>query len=140
MEHVPEQKEKPTAVYTALFVKDTMKLIEKFTPRHEHVYGHHSTIEFMPDTIEDLEVGKESQLKIIGRASDEKCDVLLVDNPKSKNTHPHITLSCIEGVRAVYANELLASAIEHNTIEVFDEPVLIDVVEGYNDGEKDITN
>lgn len=79
-------------------------------------------------------------MKIIGRAQDEKGDALLVENKKSSNAHPHITLSCAEGVSPVYSNELIEKAIATNTVEYFQEPVGIDVIEGYSDGKQDIVS
>jgi len=76
-------------------------------------------------------------MKIIGRAYDEKGDALLVENPKSKNKYPHITLSCAEGVSPVYSNELFEKASVLNTIEYFNNPEEIEVIEGYSNGKKD---
>jgi hypothetical protein len=120
----------PKIYYTALFVIDSKKLVEDFPPKHARVFAHHSTIAFEPESVEGIEVGKQHKIKVIGRAYDEKGDVLLVENPKSKNKFPHITLSCREGVDPVYSNELLEIAHESNTIEYVD-PYSVDMIEGY---------
>ena len=125
-------------VYTAEFVVDKENLIKKFVPKHEIVFGHHSTIAFKPGSLNGIEVGKKSLMKIIGRAFDEKGDALLVENLKSNNEYPHITLSCINGVSPVYSNELFKKAVENGTVEYFENPDEIEVVEGYSDGKQDI--
>ena len=119
--------------YTALFVNNPEKLLALFIPKHVKVYGHHSTIEYRPKNIENLEFGKKCLLKIIGRATDEKGDALFVVNPKSENEFAHITLSCREDTKPIYSNILLEKAYIDATLEIFDEPVYIAVTEGYCD-------
>lgn len=122
--------------YAALFVSDTEMLKSIFPPKHSRVLAHHSTIELNPSTWSKIETGKSYKIKILGRAFDEKGDVLLVENPKSKNKFPHITLSCAEGVSSSYSNTLLQKAFIEKTITYLDNPVEIDIVEGYFDGKK----
>lgn len=124
-------------IYTALFVENPAALLEKFPPKHAKTFAHHSTIAFKPGSLEGITMGEKSQIKIIGRAFDEKGDALLVENPKSKNAHPHITLSCAEGVPPFYSEKLLEHAFISNSIQYFDSPELVDVVEGYSDGKND---
>ncbi len=123
--------------YSAFFVKDIPDLLKRFPPKHKKVFGHHSTISLKPINLYEIEIGKETVIKIIGRAYDEKGDALLVENPKSKSKYPHITLSCAEGVSPVYSNELFEKASVSNTIEYFNNPEEIEVIEGYSDGKKD---
>lgn len=124
--------------YTALFVDSPEKLLVMFEPKHEIVYAHHSTNWYKPTDVEDLEIGKKSVLKIIGRVSDEKGDALLVENAKSRNKYPHITLSCIKNIPPVYSNELIEKALKDNSVELFQEPFFIEVTEGYGDFENNI--
>lgn len=119
--------------YTAQFVDDADKLLKLFKPKHEDVYAYHSTNWYKPENSDDLEIGKKSKLKIIGRAHDLKGDALLVENPKSKNKHPHITISCAKNVPPFYSNELLERASQDGSWEIFTEPVFIEVTEGYSD-------
>jgi len=135
-----QEVDKTTIIYTAEFVKDKNSLVETFPPKHQKVYGHHSTIAFKPSNLDGIEVGKEFKMKIVGRVSDEKGDALLVENPKSNNQHPHITLSCAEKVSPVYSNEMINKAIEMGTVEFLENPIEIDVIEGYFDGKKDVVN
>jgi hypothetical protein len=123
--------------FTALFVQDIEGLLKRFPPKHKKVFGQHSTIEYQPKNLAGIEIGKEQQIKIIGRAFDEFGDDLLVENPKSKNKYPHITLSRGEGAVPLYSNILFDKAIKSNTVEYFtDEKVK--VIEGYSDEEDNI--
>lgn len=80
------------------------ELLNKYNQVHENLFSHHSTIEYKPKKIKGLEVGKQIDLKITGRLTNDKLDVLLVDNPYSKNKYPHITLSTAKGVKPVASN------------------------------------
>ncbi len=91
--------EKRTVVYTALFVEDINVLKEKYPPVHVNEFYHHSTIAFKPkEGKSNLHLGEKYEIAIIGRVTSEKVDVLLVNNKKSTNNNPHITLSTSEGV------------------------------------------
>ena len=132
-----EEKEKQV-VYTGLFVTNQQELLSKFPPKHEKIFAHHMTIEFMPTNTSDLDIGKPQQLKILGRVSDDQGDALLVENTRSKQMYPHITLSCKEGISASYSNQLLQNAVRSKSIEYFPEPIYIDVVEGFENGNKKV--
>ncbi len=86
MEKPENKQERMKGVYTALFVADIEKIKSQFPPKHAKVFAHHSTIEFQPFNLNDINIGEESKIKIIGRAYDEKGDALLVENTKTKNT------------------------------------------------------
>ena len=129
---------KPNVIYTALFVDDMRLLTQLFKPVHKNVLAHHSTIAFRPGSLNGIEVGKKQEMKIIGRVTDGKADALLVENPKSTNKHPHITLSTMKGVPPTYANEMIDTAKQEHILELFHEPTVIDVTEGYFDGEQDV--
>lgn len=137
MEKPENKQERMKGVYTALFVADTESIKSQFPPKHPRVFLHHSTIEFQPFNLDDVNVGEHTKIKILGRAYDEKGDALLVENPKTKNKYPHITVSCADGVSPVYSNELLEKAVASGSIEIFETPFEIDVIEGYSSGGKD---
>jgi hypothetical protein len=123
--------------FTALFVKDVKDLLKRFPPKHKKVFGQHSTIEYKPKNLAGIEIGKEQRIKIIGRAFDEFGDDLLVENPKSKNKYPHITLSRGEDAPPLYSNILFDKAIKSNTVEYFINEKA-EVIEGYSEGENNI--
>jgi hypothetical protein len=122
------------ATYSAVFF-NTANLEAKYKPVHPNQYAHHSTIEFKPADITGLPIGEERTIKIIGRLTTDKVDVLIVENPLSKNKFPHITLSTAEGVKPAESN----SEIENNQDKI--EP-LDDTIQGvvgiFKDG-KEIT-
>jgi hypothetical protein len=118
-------------IYTGLFVDNPAELLKQFPPKYSTVFGHHSTNRFKPTDTHGLEVGKKSEIKIIGWASDDKCDALLIENPKAEKRYPHITLSCAEGVPPVYANAMLEMAVKNGTIKMLETSVLVAVTEGY---------
>jgi hypothetical protein len=119
--------------FTALFVKDKQDLLKRFPPKHEKIFGDHSTIEFQPQNLDGLEIGKEYDIKIIGRAYDEFGDDLLVENIKSKNKYPHITLSRPENAPHLYSKILFEKSINSKTIEYFNNET-VKVIEGYING------
>ena len=128
-----EKKEK--ILYTGFFVLTPKDLIKKFPPKHTRIFAHHITISFKPKDLEGIELGKRVQVKIIGRVTDDKGDALLVENElKSDFKHPHITLSCAEGVMPVYSNEMIEKAIESGSVEYFKEPATVETMEGYVNG------
>lgn len=83
-------------IYSAVFF-DKSSLISKYPPIHENVYADHSTIEFKPKDITNLPIGDLVEIKITGRLTTNKFDILIVDNYLSTNKYPHITLSSIPG-------------------------------------------
>lgn len=117
-------------MYTAYFVKDVESLLKRFPPKHGKVFGEHCTIEFNPSNLDGVEVGKNTKIKIIGRAYDEYGDDLLIENPKSKNKYPHITLSRADGAPRLYSQILFAKDNTENNMEYF-ENEYVEVVEGY---------
>ena len=121
-------------IYTALFVKNKEELLSKFTPKHTKVFAHHATIEYKPQNLDGIETGREIKLKVLGRVSDDKGDAIIVERYKIKKPFPHITLSCADDVAPVYSEEMIEKAITNNTVETFDQPVEIAVIEGYFDG------
>lgn len=128
----------PNIIYTALFVDDTAELFRLFPPVHKNKYGHHMTIAFRPKDLGDVVVGRQSELKIIGRVVDGGADALLVETNLSNNQFPHITLSTAENVKPQYSNDMLATAEQEHLIEYFNEPTLIAVTEGYFDGTNEV--
>ena len=122
-------------IYTALFVKDKNELLRYFSPAHENVYADHVTLKFRPENIDDLVVGREHPIEIIGRVQDENGDALIVNCPALNLENSHVTLSCAEGIKPFYSNDLVERAIKYKTAEYLKEKLQIVCVEGYYDGE-----
>ncbi len=117
--------------YTAYFIDDLNSLLERFNPVHKNVYADHCTINYKPKDLSNLNLGKKSKLKIIARVFNEKGDALLVEDLKTENKFPHITVSCAEGIPPMYSNQMLEEESIRNNISYFETPYYIDVTEGY---------
>lgn len=132
-----ESKEKEIVLYSALFVDDISSLKAKYPPVHTNEFYHHSIIAFRPkDGKDGLNVGEKDTIAIIGRVTSDKVDVLLVENEKSLNDNPHITLSTAEGVEPFASNSEIAKAIEEK--RVIDVRDSVDVTEGYSNGQTNV--
>jgi|GEM_PF-1094378 len=78
--------------------KSKQALLGTFPPKHENVFADHVTLFFNPsiDDQKAFEIGKEVTFSVVGEAFDENgqaVEVILPDGIKSKNKHPHITIS-----------------------------------------------
>jgi len=131
---------KGNAIYSAAFVvkDDVWKLHQMFQPVHPNLFYHHSTIEFKPTDLSNIEFGVKKEMKIIGRLTTDKVDVIIVESPKSKNKYPHITLSTSEGIKPFESNTELEK--HSDEIEWFKTPKTIYVVEGVFNGREDVIN
>lgn len=98
-------------IYSAVFVNED-ELMRKYEPYHENIFYHHSTIEFTPADISNLEIGQVIPLKILGRLTNDYVDVIIVDNPLSKNKYPHITLSTAHGVNPSESNDQIMKNLD----------------------------
>jgi hypothetical protein len=94
--------------YVAVFFEEK-KLMDMFKPVHENLFYHHSTID-SEDITDQLDIGKKVKIRIVGRLTTKKVDVLLVQNQYSKRKYPHITLSTAKGVKPAESN----TEIENN--------------------------
>jgi hypothetical protein len=103
---------KKEVIYTSIVLTEESKnfVLRKFKPVHKDIHCHHSTIEFRPKCVKDLNEGIEVSMKVTGILRTKNLDVLLVDNKLSKNKHPHITLSTAEGIKPFQSN----AEIENN--------------------------
>jgi hypothetical protein len=122
--------------YHALFVNDSKSLMDFFPPIYDDIYYHHSTIQFEPKSTDNIEIGKVTKLKIIGHLTTTKMDILLVENPKSTNLYPHITLSTILGTPPAESN----SEIKNNLDKIKPVSLVIETIEGIHNGNSVITS
>ena len=122
-------------IYTGIFVEKNV-LMEKYPPVHPNVFYHHVTIEFKPKESSNVPFGEKTELKIIGRLTTDKVDLLLVECPLSKNEYPRITLSTAEGIKPFMSNSEVMNNI--NKIEKLNDSVY--GVYGFFDGSKVVTN
>lgn len=122
--------------YSAFFIDEPGTLKSMFPPIYPNLYYHHLTIEFAPQSTANLEVGRKVNLKIIGRITTNKVDALLVDNSKSRNKYPHITLSTAQGVKPVESNNAFENHPE--LIVRFNQPQYIAATEGFYANDKEV--
>jgi hypothetical protein len=94
--------ERPTK-YTANNVDDPADLERRYPSTLERKYYHHSTNVYGRQAFDSRE-GEKQTLHIIGRLTTDKVDVLVVENPNSKNETAHITLAVKKGVPPVTSN------------------------------------
>lgn len=92
-------------------------------PVHPNVYAEHTTLCFQPNEEQDAKwmkrLGDKVVLTAIGRRSDDRGDALVVAGiGREDNGIPHITISCADGTKPFYSNELLANG--HDSIWAFD--------------------
>ena len=86
-------------------------------PIHKNVFNKHITVIFKADQDETADlVGKEATVKLISHHKDEKGQAVKVEIPewlkKLSNREPHITISCAEGTKPMYSNDLIKSVGE----------------------------
>lgn len=82
------------------------KLMERFPPKFDNTFYHHMTINFGVQKF-PKNLGWVSELTIVGYAEDEKGQAVVVNQLLGEGRTAHITLSCADGVKPVYSNELL---------------------------------
>lgn len=90
-------------IYTANNVIDPAELERRYPSGLPNKYYHHSTNKFGKQPFDERE-GTEETLRITGRLTTDKVDVLVVDNPNSTNAIAHITLATADGVKPVESN------------------------------------
>ena len=122
--------------YHALFVNDSKSLMDLFPPIYDDIYYHHSTIQFEPQSTDNIKIGKVTKLNVIGHLTTSKVDVLLVENNKSTNQYPHITLSTTLGTPPAESN----SELKNNLDKIKPISLVIDTTEGIHNGNSVITS
>lgn len=104
--------------YLAAFLTKMSKqrLLRDFPAVHDDIRADHMTIQFAPSEAEAacLQIGKKVKLKVVGYAEDDKGQAVVVvpKGVRSERPIPHITISTIPGVGAIYSNNLLAAGYE----------------------------
>jgi hypothetical protein len=117
-------------VSAVLTPESRRKLLQRVPPAHLNVYAHHMTMAHNPDAktlayYQKME-GQRIPLAVVAMATDEQGQAVLVGG-ESENDHPHITISCAEGVSPVYSNELLANSdLDHVLLFTVEADVIIE--------------
>lgn len=100
--------------YVGYFLSEEAKkyLLKVAPPKHPNVFADHLTLAFGRHMGGPYPIGQIEELEVIGELSDERgqCVIVRPDNVKewlAPNQSPHITISCADGIRPIYSNELL---------------------------------
>lgn len=123
---------KTNIIYTGAFVNTN--LTKEYSSNLPNKFGHHMTVSFKPSDL-NVPVGENTDLKIIGRLTTDKVDVLIIDNELSTNEFPHITLATAEGVKPFASN----TEIKNNQDKIVPLDTTINATYGYFDGKNDVT-
>lgn len=124
---------KMNVIYTAWAVKDPQILKIRYSQVHPNIFYHHSTNRFGKQTYDSRE-GELGTLRITGRLTTDKVDVLLVLNEDSMNQYPHITLSVADGVRPAESNGEIARNLHR--VKKLDDFVKVKFINKLDDGSK----
>ena len=103
-------------IYWAVKLTDEskVKLLSSFPAAHPNIYAEHMTIVFKPsDSLNEAlmkECGTEVTLNVIGHAQDQNGQAVVVKSDSVSRIGggiAHVTISCANGTKPVYSNELL---------------------------------
>ena len=94
----------------AVLTPESQERLKKFA-LYPTIYAHHLTLAYRPsrtvwEKYQDL-IGKKIVLHVTGLLIDSKAQAAIVTGCPSENEHPHITISCAEGIPPKYSNELM---------------------------------
>lgn len=112
-------------MYWAVLLDEESKneLLDRIPPKHPNVYGEHMTITFQPNKKLDAELmellGKEIEVYIISVHSDEKGQAVgaySTEIDRKDRGIGHITISCANGTKPVYSNDLLEKDLKNELI------------------------
>jgi hypothetical protein len=125
-------------VYTGAFVNDTESLSKKYPSELPNKEGGHMTVSFKPNDL-DVTTGEKTSLKVVGRLTTDKVDVLILENDKSTNETPHITLATAKGVSPATSNQEIknneANRLKENAVwyKTFPLDETVEATYGYFD-------
>jgi len=116
--HFQQEYKMSKTIYWAVKLDDKSRvdLLIEFPAIHPNVYAEHMTVLFGPSASEDEALmqmcGTKVKLKVVGYREDEKGQAVVVKYNISRTDGGtnHITVSCADGVRPVYSNQLLQNS------------------------------
>lgn len=101
-------------LYWAVLLDETSKerLLAFIPPIHPNIYAEHITLSFAPSELQNKKwswlAGKKIRLKAQDYFEDEQGQAVSVSGThRDDRQMPHITISCADGVKPVYSNELI---------------------------------
>jgi len=107
------------AIYAGIFLDkmDKQRLLKAFPPVHPQIFADHVTLKFRDDPtgsvdVSEFPIGKTVALKVVGIATDDKAQAVLVQFSGVKTDRvPHITISTVTGTNPQYSNELIGQGV-----------------------------
>lgn len=95
-------------IYSAIVlnIESIRKLLHAFPVEHPRIHCHHMTLKY-GDNVLPENLGEEVEMIVMGSATDDKCQVAVIDWLLAEERFAHITISCAERVSPVYAKEML---------------------------------
>jgi hypothetical protein len=109
----------PKPTYVGVFLDRASRdlLLARVPARHSKIFADHLTIAFGKELEnKTFPIGLKVEMEVLGSADDEKGQAAIIA-AKDKVVelvgiykHPHITISCAEGTKPVYSNELIPKA------------------------------
>lgn len=126
-------------LYSSYLVPESIKQLKMLLDdlqiqRLDDEYLHHCTIEFGSDTI--ITPQQENQyttIDILGVVVSDKCQAFIVDSCLSKNKNPHITISCKDGIKPFYSNEMLEKNLGDKIMFNYPFEILVRIEKIYAD-------
>ena len=130
-----------TIYWAVLLDKQAVELIQSIGPKHNNIFAEHTTLCFQPTPEQDKKwmerLGERVVLTVIGRGVDDRGDALIVDGVERDDAGiPHITISCADGTKPFYSNELLAKGYEQIWPFTLEGTISRYTKEGWDNGEE----
>lgn len=107
---------KGKVLYTALILdKASHSAVQKWFEQVsgeallDTVFAHHITIQFKPteDQVSATDIGAEASVRVVGWASDDKAQVVVVSGLNVISGLPHVTVATAKGVAPAYSKQLI---------------------------------
>lgn len=108
-------------IQVVLTPESRSRLLNAFPPMHGKTFAHHITVAFKPSMEQAQSLaascGEPIDFTVVAEVSDEKGQAALVSGIDSNNDMPHVTISCADGTKPVYSNELLTNTPSHDFVK-----------------------
>lgn len=110
-----QEAKKEVPVYAAVFLTpwSINKLLTVVRPRHPRVFAEHLTLGFGRHMEDAYPLGYPAMFTVTAVTEDERGQAVTgyldpyTDAYRSRQQFPHITISCAEGIKPFYSNDLL---------------------------------
>lgn len=105
-------------IYVGVFLDEASRksLLAFAPPKHPNVFADHITLAFGKAMEKEYPIGLKTKVVAHAIVDDEKGQAVLctlnlfLEKFLQKDQQPHITVSCVDGVKPVYSNELISKS------------------------------